>query len=130
MVEGVAAAGFKDASLWEETTRKGGAAIKKLIDVALVGTTVTAVLIGSKTAGREYIDYEINQSFSKNNGLLGIYIHNLEDQNGKTDIRGRNPFVDVLTSFGPHVKTYDWIYDDGYDNIGKWVEDAYKQMNR
>jgi len=137
VVEGVAAAGFKDASLWEETKKKGDAAIKKLIDDALVGTTVTAILIGSKTAGRKYIDYEIKQSYARRNGLLGIYIHNLKNERGLTDVQGRNPFMDYhVTSpdgskryLSDIFKTYDWIYNDGYNNFGNWVESAYKQMN-
>jgi len=27
-------------------------------------------------------------------------------------------------------KTYDWIDDDGYNNIGKWIEEAAKQVGR
>lgn len=46
---GTAAAGFQDASLWEEAKRKGDAAIKKLIDDNLDGTTVTCVLIGAES---------------------------------------------------------------------------------
>jgi hypothetical protein len=129
IVEGVASAGFIDASIWEEVKKKGDSAIKKMIDDSLIGTTVTAVLIGSQTAGREYIDYEIRKSFGRNNGLLGIYIHNLKNQFSKTDTKGKNPFIEELSIFGPCVKTYDWVYDNGYDNFGNWVEDAYKQMN-
>lgn len=129
IVEGVASAGFIDASIWEGAKKKGPSTIRKMIDDAFIGTTVTVVLIGSQTAGREYIDYEIAKSFERKNGLLGIYIHNLKDQFSRTDIKGRNPFTDVLTHFGPLVKTYDWVYDHGYNNFGRWVEDAYKQMN-
>jgi hypothetical protein len=46
------AAGFKDKSLWEESKQKGDAAIKKLIDAGLTGTSVTVVCIGSATAGQ------------------------------------------------------------------------------
>ena len=45
-----AAAGFKDASLWEEAKKKSDEAIKKLIDDGLKGTSVTLVCIGGKTA--------------------------------------------------------------------------------
>jgi hypothetical protein len=41
IVDGTAAAGFQDGSLWEEAKKKGDAAIKKLIDDGLSGTTVT-----------------------------------------------------------------------------------------
>jgi hypothetical protein len=58
-ITGNAAAGFKDASLWEEAKKKSDDAIKSMIDKALVGTTVTVVFIGAKTAGRKFINYEI-----------------------------------------------------------------------
>ena len=44
-VTGQAAAGFKDASLWEEAQKKGDAAIKGMIDKALHGTSVTLEVI-------------------------------------------------------------------------------------
>jgi hypothetical protein len=39
VVEGVSAAGFQDASLWEETKKKGDDAVKRLIDSGLSATT-------------------------------------------------------------------------------------------
>ena len=62
VVEGTAAAGFQDASLWEEAKKKGDEALKRLIKAGLEGTTVTAVLIGAETASRKWVDYEIQQS--------------------------------------------------------------------
>src|SRR6266436_2221305 len=84
IVEGCAAAGFQDGSLWEEAKRKGDAAVKALIDNGLQNTSVTVVLIGSETASRKYVTYEIEQSIARGNGLLGIYIHHLKDINGNT----------------------------------------------
>ena len=53
VVDGTAVAGFQDGSLWEEAKKKGEAAIKKMIDESLVGTSVTCVLIGEKTSQRD-----------------------------------------------------------------------------
>ena len=88
---GVAAAGFSDASLWEEAKKKGDAAVKKLIDEGLQNTSVTVVCIGAKTAGRKYINYEIAQSLEKGNGLVGIQIHHLKDKDGNVDPVGAKP---------------------------------------
>lgn len=129
IVEGTAAAGFQDGSLWEETKRRGDAAVKALINKGLDGTTVTAVLIGSQTANRQYVRYEIDKSIERGNGLLGIYIHGLKDQYGLTTLQGRNPF-DELTwaSNGKKLSvtylTYDWVLHDGYNNFSQWVETA------
>jgi len=125
IVEGVAAAGFSDGSLWEEAKRKGDAAIKALIDKGLEGTSVTAVLIGAQTAYREYVEYEISQSWKRGNGVLGIHIHNINDfLLRRPDVPGPDPFV--LQGY-TGIRTYDWVLNDGYNNIGKWVEDAYNQ---
>ncbi len=91
VVEGSAAAGFHDASLWEEAKKKGDATIKKLIDDALNGTTVTVVLIGAETANRKYVDYEIKQSLASGNGLLGIHIDQIATPQNARDTRGRVP---------------------------------------
>lgn len=88
VVEGSAAAGFHDASLWEEAKRKGPAEVMRLIDAGLIGTSVTVVLIGAKTVERQYVDYEIEKSIARGNGLLGIYISGIKDQQGDIDTQG------------------------------------------
>lgn len=90
-ITGVAAAGFADASLWEEAKKKGDAEIKKMIDEALTNTSVTVVCIGYKTSGRKYINYEIDKSLERGNGLVGIQIHHLKDKDGNTDPAGVVP---------------------------------------
>lgn len=107
-----------DASLWEEAKKKSDDAIRRLIAGALQGTTVTAVLIGSQTASRRWINYEIQKSQDQDNGLFGIYIHNIADKDGKRAAKGANPLP-------AGSKTYDWVNDDGYNNLGKWVDAAY-----
>lgn len=121
VVEGAAAAGFHDASLWEEAKKKGDADVKKLIDNGLVGTSVTVVLIGFETAQRKYVDYEIAQSIARGNGLLGIYISGIKDKNGNTDTQGAAP--QRLTSAG--APCYYW--DSA--KFGEWVESAYKKAH-
>jgi hypothetical protein len=88
------AAGFFDSAEWEEVKKKSDSAIETWIDGQLKGTTVTVVLIGEDTAGKKWIDYEITSSHKKDNGMLGIYIHNIKDKDGKTTTKGRNPFND------------------------------------
>jgi hypothetical protein len=121
VVEGVSAAGFHDASLWEETKKRGGEAIKKLIDSGLNGTTVTVVLIGSQTASRIYVSYEIEQSVARGNGILGIRISNIKDEHGNTESPG--PIPPALAKTGAPI--YDWEYG----RLGEWVERAYKAAN-
>lgn len=117
-----AAAGWSDASLWEETRKKGDAAIKRLIDEGLNGTTVTAVLIGSRTAKRKYVTYEIEQSLKQGNALIGIRIHKLANQDGKIDEPGDVP--EALERAKAPV--YDWDRED----FGAWVQKAYRRARK
>ena len=119
VVEGVSAAGFHDASLWEETKRKGDTAVKMLIDSGLSGTTVTVVLVGAETANRKYVTYEIEQSVARGNGILGIRINGIKDQDGRTDTPGAIPAA--LTKTGAPVYTWE------YGKLGEWVEAAFKK---
>jgi Thoeris protein ThsB, TIR-like domain len=109
---------FIDASLWEEAETKGDAAIRKLIDDALIGSTVTTVLIGENTASRKWVKYEIAESVRRGNGLFGVHIYKIEDQNGNESQQGANPLASEYS-------TYLWFKDKGYDNLGTWVDDAY-----
>lgn len=117
------AAGYFDASLWEEAKRKGDAAIRAMIDAALINTTVTVVLVGQETASRTYVNYEIDKSVVRGNGLLGIRIEKIKNKDGSTDDAGPNP----LPSNCP---LYLWNKDDGYSNMGKWIEAAAKAAGR
>src|SRR5262245_58549122 len=102
------------------------------------GTSVTAVLIGAETSTREYVGYEIKQSYSKTNGLLGVYVHNMKDVSGKTDSKGANPFDSwhitkpdgTKQYFSQMYSTYDWVSDDGRNNIGNWIEAAALKAGR
>jgi hypothetical protein len=113
-------AGFRDGSLWEKAKRKGDAQIKKMIDDGLHRTSVTCVLIGQRTHEREYVEYEIERSRERGNGLLGIYIHDIKDQNGETDfMAGKTP--SALRKAG--AKVYNW----SPEIFSEWIESAYQQ---
>lgn len=127
------ASGFFDKAKWEEAKKKGDAAIKAWIDDQLKGSSVTVVLIGSETSARDYVNYEITQSWKKGNGLLGVYIHNLKDSNQNTDTKGANPFAGTTFKRGDKVisiPTYDWVADNGYANLGTWIEAAAKEAGK
>jgi hypothetical protein len=133
----IEAAGFVDAPDFEVVEKQGGGAIKKWIVGQLSGTSVTVVLIGSQTSNREYVKYELQQSYAKGNGLLGIYIHQCKDFSGKTDTKGANTFGEIgkdasgnAVYFSVAYPCYDWIDDDGYNNLGKWIEAAAKKAGR
>jgi hypothetical protein len=132
---GGSSAGFWDKAQWETVRRGGGAAIKRWINLQIKGTTVTVVLIGSETYKRGYVKYEIQRSVEVGNGILGIYIHRLKNFQKLASPKGISPFAKLSYDLGNgkrlpmsrHIKTYDWVLDDGYKNLGKWIEAAARQ---
>lgn len=132
-------AGFWDASLWENAKLHGDAAVRRLIDQALENTSVTAVLYGAETNSRDWVRYEIEKSHARGNGMLAISISSIKDRSGYPDVSGTNPlstFYREGSILSPRrylteiYRSYDWVNDDGYNNLGRWVEDAARVAGR
>lgn len=137
VTQGVEGAGFVDSADFEKVEKEGDEAIKKWIKKQLEGTSVTVVLIGSETNSREYVKHELQQSYEKGNGMLGIYIHNIKDLSGNTSQKGSNAFGEIgkdangnTVYFSTDYPCYDWVTDDGYNNLGKWIEAAAKKAGK
>jgi hypothetical protein len=81
---------------WESITRGGETAIKNWIAGQMYGKSCTVLLVGSATANRKWINYEIVKSWNDSMGVVGIYIHGLKNLAGETGIQGQNPF-DYIT---------------------------------
>jgi hypothetical protein len=119
---------------WEEITGRGEEAIKRWINEQLEGKSCTIVLIGSNTAGRKWINYEIKKSWNDGKGVLGIYIHNLKDIEGNQSRKGKNPFdgfkVDgkpfssIARAYDPPCYDSKKVYDYIKSNLIDWVEEA------
>lgn len=134
-VEGQPLLGSND---WEDVKKKGEAAIKKWIDDNMYGKSCQIVLIGSKTAGRKWVNYEIEKAWNDNKGLLAIHIHNLKDSGGNQSTKGTNPFstwtvgddkkpmTNWVKTVDPPYTTSEKVYEYIADNIEQWVEDAIK----
>ncbi len=124
VVAGCDVAGFFDHSEYLEAKKKGGDAIRRMITRSLSGTSVTVILIGKETADRPWVKEEIKQSIAQNNGLLGIYIHHLKDQDGNYSIfRGSKPAV----PYGVEFPAYDW--DRDLDRFRREIEAAGKRAD-
>lgn len=118
-VIGTAAAGFQDASLWEEAKKKGDKTVKAMIDKALQNTSVTVVCVTYGTTNRKYINYEIDQSLARGNGLVAVQIHHLKDQNGETGSPGAIPPQIDANGF----KAYKYTTKE---SLARWIEEAAK----
>lgn len=118
-------AGFFDASLWEESKRKGDNSLKRLINNGLSGTSVTSVLIGSETFDRPWVRYEIFKSLEQGNHLLGVHINSISCKNGYTKSAGPNPFDYLGVQYndrGSAVTLWEWNGDkwDSYSDVSGW----------
>lgn len=121
-------AGFMDHADFEQLKKRGDAAVKSWIDDQLYGSTVTAVLIGAETLQRPYVKYELERSLARGNAIIGIYINNLKDSGGYTSYRCSVDRIIGYKNYAPvnfkNFPIYDWVNDNGYANLGNWVENA------
>jgi len=114
--------GFIDKADFEAVKRKGDAAIKAWIDGQLSGTSVTVVLVGSRTNQSKWVAYEISESIKKGNGILTVDI---------SQIKGFDGAVSTWCGMTvPGYPNYQWFNGNGHDNVGKWIDDAAKKAGR
>lgn len=120
---------------WETVEKGGDAAIQKWIDGQMSGKSCLVVLIGSATAGRKWVKYEIEKAWNDGKGVLGVHVHNIDDREGKTCWKGSNPFDTFKLANGEslskYAKTYDpagatsaAVYNTIKDNLEDWIEEA------
>jgi len=122
VAQGREAAGFIDAANFEKLKEQGDPAIKNWIDKQLEGTSVTVILVGEKTCNSRWVKYEIEKSKERGNGLLGIDISKIKDLQGNTSKRcGQIP---------KGYSFYLWFKEDGYSNMGDWIEKAAEEAGK
>lgn len=119
---------------WEEVRRKGDPSIRKWIDENMAYRRCVVVLVGSETASREWVKYEIGRAYDTKKGLFGIYIHNLKDPRKGTSRQGANPFDGFSINNGRRLSDVISCYDPGPDaykgisaNMSTWVTNAIAQ---
>ncbi|WP_043308338.1 TIR domain-containing protein [Pseudomonas sp. ML96] len=127
---------------WEKVTKGGDAQIEKWINSQMEGRTCAIILIGTNTAKRKWIDYEIKTAWAKGMGVLGIHIHGIKDSQGNTSLKGSNPFAhftlgsektplsSILEVFDPTGVDSKAKYNQIADNIDGWIERAIKIRNK
>ena len=125
-----------NAQEWEKVKRQGDAAIEKWIDDQMAYKKAVVVLIGSETADRPWVDYEIRKAWTAKKPLVGVRIHGLADSAGNTDSAGAGPFADVSLKDGSTIADYVPVFNPSGStskavhatisaNIADWVNQAY-----
>ena len=141
---------------WEKVRLKSNEAIRAWIDNEMKMRSCVVVLIGSETASRKWVQYEIEQAWKLGKGIVGIYVHNLKNVLGKQDTKGTNPFnnfcIDktfnyivkngspadsnevklssIVKAYEPDWYTSTYVYDDIKKNVGQLIEEAIAIRNR
>lgn len=141
---------------WEQVRKNSDEAIKRWIDKEMQMRSCVVVLIGEDTASRKWVKYEIEQAWKKGKGVLGIYIHKLENSIKEQSKKGKNPFdsfcIDktmnyiaersspldeneiklssICTAYDSSYYTSRCVYQDITDNIEDLVEKAIAIRNR
>lgn len=135
---------------WEEVKRKGERAIQNWIDDNMRYRGCVIVLVGSNTANKKWVKYEIEKAWVDKKGLVGIFIHNLQCPRNGYAIKGSNPFdlfnigerklSDIVKCYDPVSISLQSIYDPSItkgqvvyknisENIVDWVEEAIRIRN-
>lgn len=120
---------------WERLKRTGNTAVKNWIDNNMRYKRCLLVLIGSQTANRPWVKYEIEKAWNDGKGVLGIYIHNLRCPRTGTCLKGANPFDQFTLSGGSRLSSVVSCYDpspfaayrDISANIETWIDSAIAQ---
>ena len=123
---------------WEAIKKGGDVSIKKWIADQLKGRSCTVVLVGTDTAGRKWINYEIIKSWDDGMGVAGIHIHGLKNSEGKVSKKGKNPFASIRHGkTGKQLSLIAKCYDptgsnsqERYDWIKKHLANAVAEANR
>lgn len=112
---------------WEKVKQGGPPAIEKWIANEMIGKSCTIVLVGSGTANRKWINYEIVKSWDNRMGVVGIYVHGIKNLAQETATKGANPF-DYIThgesglKLSSIVKCYDPGGADSKENYA-WISE-------
>jgi len=122
-----------------ETARKTPGGIERWIDENMKYKSCVVVLIGSETASRPWVQYEIEKAWNDGKPLLGIHIHNLRcPRTSKlpplygTCLKGPNPFAQFTLKNGDSLARYVPCHDpdssDAYgsieENLADWIQAA------
>ncbi|WP_395275040.1 TIR domain-containing protein [Enterobacter bugandensis] len=118
---------------WEKIKRTEQG-VKNWINENLAGKSCLVVLIGSQTASRPWVKYEIQKAWEEGKAVVGVYIHRLKCPRNGFGIKGANPFDQFTFKRGdqvikPHVyePSFDDAYNDIKNNLATWIENAIKQ---
>lgn len=126
------------AQEWESVKRKTKEAIERWIHDQMLRKSAVVVMVGTDTASRRWVDYEIRKAWNDKRPLVGIRINGLKNLNGRTSRPGPNPFANVSLKDGTRLDSKvdlhnpvgvdsKAVYKSISDNIDSWIANAKKR---
>ncbi|KMN78964.1 molecular chaperone Tir [Chromobacterium sp. LK11] len=117
---------------WEQIKRSEQG-VKNWIDKNLHGKSCLVVLIGSQTANRPWVKYEIQRAWELGKAVVGVHIHRLNCPQNGFGTKGANPFDQFTFQRNNQIikpliyePSYSNAYGDIKDNLAIWIENAIK----
>ena len=117
-----------------ESVRNNDDSIKKWISSQMKNRTCCVVLVGSETASRKWVRYEIEEAWKMGLGVVGVYIHNVKIPNETRCAKGANPFdqisygtkklSEIVNCYDPYSNLTNGAYQAIHYNIENWIEEA------
>lgn len=104
----------------EDITSQGN--IKEWINDKINYSNITILLIGKKTADRELVHYEIQQSILHGNPIVPICLI-------KSNSLTKNPLQGHKVQGIPADKIYPLRFGDWRKNLWEWIKQAFKNQN-
>ena len=120
---------------WEQIKRGGDRAIQRWIDGQMEGTMCCVVLVGTATANRPWVNYELAEAWRQKKGVVAVRINRLKSLDGQQSAPGANPLDFVkgprslpLSMVARIYEPPSWDSKEAYayihDHLGKWIEEA------
>lgn len=78
---------FHDRHLLDPVDSTNDQYIKRCINNELKGTSVTVVIVGENTKDSEWVDYEVQRSLDKGNGIVAVKLPGVDDNKVPEKIR-------------------------------------------
>jgi MTH538 TIR-like domain (DUF1863) len=123
------------AQEWESVKRKTQEAVVNWIHNQMLRKSAVVVLVGTRTATRPWVKYEIQKAWTDKRPLVGIRIHGLNDPLNGTSDPGANPFANIAVGGGLNLAAFVPLHNPvGYDgktvynsiatNLDQWIASA------
>lgn len=121
-----------NANEWEQIKKSGKTAVQNWIDENMKYKRCIIVLIGSETASRPWVKYEIERAWNQGKAIIGIHIHNIRCARNGVCRKGANPFDEFKFDDGRKLSSVVPCYDpdpsqayrDIAANISDWINHA------